>query len=80
MTTPKRGPKAQTLIMVPLEELVSALPVGAKIKISRVWWQEMQETLGLTPTDAPEALVVPRDNQKPESGETIVVETLTFDE
>jgi hypothetical protein len=80
MTTPKRGPKAQTLIMVPLEELVSALPVGAKIKISRVWWQEMQETLGLTPAEVPEVLSAPQNSQKPESGETIVVETLTFHE
>jgi hypothetical protein len=46
MTTQKRGPKSQTLIMVPLSELVSKLPAGSKIKISRVWYELLQETLG----------------------------------
>lgn len=48
MTPQKRGPKSQTLIMVPLSELVSKLPPSANIKISRVWFQELQETLGLS--------------------------------
>ena len=45
--TNKRGPKSQTLIMVSLSELVAKLPAGANIKISRVWYSEIQETLGL---------------------------------
>jgi hypothetical protein len=32
--------------MVPLLELVSKLPAGSKIKISRVWYELLQETLG----------------------------------
>lgn len=50
MTTPKRGPKAQTLIMVPLSELVSKLPSTGNVKISRVWYEEIQKTLGFIET------------------------------
>ena len=46
--TNKRGPKSQTLVMVPLSELVVKLPAGSNIKISRVWYDSIQETLGLT--------------------------------
>jgi len=49
MEKQKRGPKSQTLIMVPLSELVAKLPAGSNVKISRVWFQELQETLGLSP-------------------------------
>ena len=55
--TNKRGPKSQTLIMVPLSELVSKLPAGSNIKISRVWYESIQETLGLSePSPFPEGI------------------------
>lgn len=46
--TQKRGPKAPTLVMIPLSELVAKLPPNANIKLSRVWHEEIQETLGFT--------------------------------
>lgn len=49
-TPNKRGPKSQTLIMIPLSELVAKLPAGSKVKLSRVWYSEIQETLGLVET------------------------------
>lgn len=56
MTTKKRGPKSQTLIMVPLSELVAKLPAGSNVKLSRVWYESIQETLGLSEPNAfPEA-------------------------
>jgi hypothetical protein len=71
MTPTKRGPKSQTLIMVPLSELASKLPPSANIKISRVWFQEIQETLGLTKS-VNELLT----SVQPEPAEQISVTTL----
>lgn len=36
--------------MVSLSELVAKLPAGANIKISRVWYESIKETLGLVKT------------------------------
>lgn len=36
--------------MVSLSELVAKLPAGANIKISRVWYESIKETLGLVET------------------------------
>lgn len=51
--TNKRGPKSQTLIMVPLSELVTKLPAGSKVKISRVWYELLNETLGSSDEPCP---------------------------
>jgi hypothetical protein len=72
MEKQKRGPKSQTLIMVPLSELVAKLPAGSNVKISRVWFQELQETLGLSPFSESATVV----SATPETPEQISVTTL----
>jgi hypothetical protein len=71
MTTQKRGPKSQTLVMVPLSELVSKLPAGSRIKISRVWYELLQETLGSAEAET-EFIEVENENTK----DQIFVESL----
>lgn len=46
MEKQKRGPKSQTLVMVPLSELISKLPANSKVKLSRVWYSGILESLG----------------------------------
>jgi hypothetical protein len=69
----KRGPKSQTLIMVPLAELIAKLPATSNVKISRVWFQELQETLGLSPFTPESTTAV---SAAPETAEQISVTTL----
>lgn len=64
----KRGPKTQTLIMVPLSELVSKLPAGSNVKLSRVWYESIQETLGLNKVE--------QSFETPEPQDAILVESL----
>ena len=77
--TPKRGPKAQTLVMVPLAELVAKLPASGTVKISRVWYEDLQKTLGFIASvnDAATQTVI---SPEPEAQNQIFVESLDLTE
>lgn len=77
--TPKRGPKAQTLVMVPLAELVAKLPASGNVKISRVWYEDLQKTLGFI-ASVNDAATQTVGSPEPEAQNQIFVESLDLTE
>lgn len=70
----KRGPKTKTLITIPLSELVKNLPSSGNVKVSRVWYDSVKETLGFS-----DAANEPTENQDPEPENKIFVESINLD-
>lgn len=62
--------------MVSLSELVAKLPAGANIKISRVWYESIKETLGLSKNESPPEDGVPVTDSGTVIGDKILVESL----
>lgn len=77
MNSQKRGPKAQTLIMVPLSELVSKLPSTGNVKLSRVWYEEIQKTLGFIETVNESVQQAANSDSEPEN--KILVQSINLD-
>jgi len=72
----KRGPKTKTLITIPLSELVKNLPVSGNVKVSRVWYDSVKETLGFSS----ETNELPENQQlDPEPENKIFVESIDLD-